>query len=380
MSGVKQATFSLTLKEGHAEETLENLRKALDAYPILEDLNLIAAGVYPGSLQDILLCAAEGQLFSRLTSVSLDSLDLVPDGSRPFCHNFDVTKLQQLRLKNCFSLVFFLDSLTESYSEMSGVLKMLSIESLRTNDRPVETISSIERFLKACPKLEDIFLALAKFGCVGKDCLLPHADTLRSLVVGNDMAEKLGHFSKHDLGSIMKACKKLERLAINFPPVKLGSISKLGRDFYLNGTEQGSAELEGVLAELAQCSTLHTLGMLSRPELASSDIVDENGDRLPEDVVTPQLYEVTMQNFANQVLRYMAKQGLPPNVFHIENMHSYGLASCPIDRLNGHDLRHYTYTSGSIQDSLGFNMVVAVPLRSAYREYPDNFIIQRATT
>jgi hypothetical protein len=161
MAGVKQATLYLGLGEGNAERTFKNLRKAFGAYPDLKDLTLSFTMTYPDSLQDILSYATEGPLFFNLTTVTLLSLRLVPEGSQSFRHNFDVTKLQHLELEECDDLVPFLDSLAYSYSEMPGVLKRLSIKLPFDVPAPVETVSSIERLLKVCLKLEDLLLQLA---------------------------------------------------------------------------------------------------------------------------------------------------------------------------------------------------------------------------
>ena len=244
MSEVKQIKFDLFRKEnGQARKTFKILRKAFDACSKLENLILIDTRAFPGSLQDILSYATGGQLFFQLTSVTLQGLDLVPNGSQPFCHNFNVTNLQQMNLTSCDDVIPFLDSLTRSYSEMSGALKVLSIQLREDDPTPVETASSVEGFLKACPKLKDLSLVLARCPLVGKDCLLSHADTLRSLVVSTDPLEQRA-YSKHDLERILKACKRLKCLAINFPPIRLGSVTKPRQGLRFDESEDGA---EGVL-------------------------------------------------------------------------------------------------------------------------------------
>jgi hypothetical protein len=126
---------------------------------------------------------------------------------------------------------------------MSGALKVLSIELLEDDPTPVETTSSVEGFLKACSKIKDLCLVLATCPLVGKDYLLSHADTLRSLVVSTWGPEQRV-YSKQDLGSILKACKRLKCLAINFPRIRLGSVTKPGRDLRFNESEEGA---EGLL-------------------------------------------------------------------------------------------------------------------------------------
>ena len=177
MSEVKQIKFDIFRKEnGQARKTFKILRKAFDACSKLENLILIDTRAFPGSLQDIFSYATGGQLFFQLTSVTFEMLNLVPHGSQPFCHNFNVTNLQQMNLTSCDDVIPFLDSLTRSYSEMSGALKVLSIQLREDDPSPVETTSSVEGFLKACSKLKDLCLVLATCPLVGKDYLLSHAD------------------------------------------------------------------------------------------------------------------------------------------------------------------------------------------------------------
>lgn len=264
MSEVKQIKFDIGMEEdGQAEETFRILRKALDECPRLENLILIDPMAFQDSLQDILSYATGGQLFFQLTSVTFEGLNLVPDRSRPFCHNFNITNLQQMNLKLCENVIQFLDSLTKSYSEMSGALKVLSIELLEDDSTPLETTSSIEGFLKACPKLKDLCLVLATCPLVGKDYLLSHADTLRSLVVSTWGPEQRV-YSKQDLGSILKACKRLKCLAINFPRIRLGSVTKPGRDLRFNESEEGA---EGLLV----CSPSPTVSWSLLIGIAGSD-------------------------------------------------------------------------------------------------------------
>ncbi|RYN45992.1 hypothetical protein AA0114_g8636 [Alternaria tenuissima] len=315
MSEVKQIKFDLFRKEnGQARKTLKILRKAFDACSKLENLILIDTRAFPGSLQDILSYATGGQLFFQLTSVTLQGLDLVPNGSQPFCHNFNVTNLQQMNLTSCDDVIPFLDSLTRSYSEMSGALKVLSIQLREDDPTPVETASSVEGFLKACPKLKDLSLVLARCPLVGKDCLLSHADTLRSLVVSTDPLEQRA-YSKHDLERILKACKRLKCLAINFPPIRLGSVTKPRQGLRFDESEDGA---EGVLAQISRYSSLHTLGMLNLPELRFAYY--PKPPRLP--TMTKQAilqsYNSVMQSLANQVFCYMAQHGTSPKVFHVE--------------------------------------------------------------
>ena len=96
MSEVKQIKFDIGMEEdGQAEETFRILRKVFDECPRLENLILIDPMAFQDSLQDILSYATGGQLFFQLTSVTFEGLNLVPDRSRPFCHNFNITSFSR---------------------------------------------------------------------------------------------------------------------------------------------------------------------------------------------------------------------------------------------------------------------------------------------
>jgi hypothetical protein len=264
MSGVQQLILYLGLGKGNAEETFKNLREAFGAYSNLQDLILCYSNNFPDSLQNILFYASEGRMFYNLISVTFTLLDLVPNGSQRFCHNLDVAKLQHLELEECDFLVPFLDSLSKSYSEIPGALELLSIQLPTNISQPVETIRSIETLLKVCPKLLELALELAKCNLVSKDCLLSHADTLCSLVVGTFPSEQPVYFSRYDLGVILKACTKLKWLAINLPPVDLGLITELGQNFRLDGSEKGLAAFEGILVSHPRSTGSWSLILTSR--------------------------------------------------------------------------------------------------------------------
>ncbi|CAI9631112.1 unnamed protein product [Alternaria burnsii] len=373
MSEVKQIEFDHSVEDGQAEKTFRILRAAFDACPKLEDLIFIDSRTFPDSLQDILSYATGGQLFFQLTSVTFEMLNLVPHGSQPFCHNFNVTKLQKMNIMSCENVIQFLDSLTKSYSGMSGALKVLSMQLLEDDPTPVETISSVEGFLKACPKLKDLYLELATCPLVGKDFLLSHADTLRSLVVSTYGPEQRV-YSKQDLGSILKACKRLRCLAINFPRIRLGSVTKPGRDLHFNESEEG---FEGLLALISRYSSLHTLGMLNLPELTFDYYANDHRTlAMASDQVILQSYNSAMQSFANQVFRYMAQHGTSLKVFHVEAEGNFGYPADTTVVPLFHRWRDFTYIGGHIQGGSGIHVAVHVPLEAAYREFPDNFIIQ----
>jgi hypothetical protein len=98
-------------------------------------------------------------------------------------------------------------------------------------DQPKDTIQALEKLLKVCPKLSELNLELDKHELVAKECLLAHAETLCSLVVGAEGEETITGFPVEDVKIILKACMKLKWLALHLPNVHLGSLGRLGANY-----------------------------------------------------------------------------------------------------------------------------------------------------
>lgn len=117
--------------------------------------------------------------------------------------------------------------------------------------------------------------------------------------------------------------------------------------------------------------------MLNLPELTFDYYANDHRTlAMASDQVILQSYNSAMQSFANQVFRYMAQHGTSLNVFHVE---AESMSGNPADTTVVplfHRWRDFTYIGGHIQGGSGIHVAVHVPLKAAYREFPDNFIIQ----
>jgi hypothetical protein len=83
-----------------------------------------------------------------------------------------------------------------------------------------------------------------------------------------------------------------------------------------------------------------------------------------------------MQDFANEIFRSMAKQGSAPRLLSI-NPSGYILGSSLVERdAYGHRWPEYNYTSGQLTGTMGKSEVVAVPLKAARSEFPNNWTLQ----
>lgn len=80
-----------------------------------------------------------------------------------------------------------------------------------------------------------------------------------------------------------------------------------------------------------------------------------------------------MQNFANQVMQYMARSGSNVKVFDT-SPHYLPMNQPPADE-NGHSWPEYTYTKGRMIDGRGFERVVAVPLSDPLEEMYDSEVL-----
>ncbi|KAI4651116.1 uncharacterized protein J4E79_009313 [Alternaria viburni] len=255
---LKEISLLLEREEEDEEEEVEknhrNLQSFIDLYPSLERLNLSADCDPPISLQELLSLSPESRLFSNLTSIKMEAMSLVPDALYQFSHNFDVARLEKLHLKDCSSMSLFFDSLSESYIETPGKLRELCIrlDNGVEDEVQVETTTSIENFLKVCcARLENLELHLSNGKLVDKSCLLPHAETLRNVIIEKSqygIPDSQSHYySGDEVGVILRACTKLRGLAINLPPIDLGHITELG-DFQFKASERDCAAFKDVLS------------------------------------------------------------------------------------------------------------------------------------
>ena len=255
---LKEISLLLEREEEQEEEEVENnhrnLQSFIDLYPSLERLNLSADCEPPISLQGLLSLSPENRLFSNLMSIKMEEIDLVPYASSHFSHTFDVARLERLDLLLCSSMSPFFESLSKSYIETPGNLRELCIrlENGVEDEVQVETTKSIEKFLKVCcARLENLELQLSNGKLVDKSCILPHAETLRNVVIGksrNSIMDSQSHYySGDELGIILRACTKLRGLAINLPPIDLGYITQLGDGLQFNASEQDCAAFKDIL-------------------------------------------------------------------------------------------------------------------------------------
>jgi hypothetical protein len=85
-----------------------------------------------------------------------------------------------------------------------------------------------------------------------------------------------------------------------------------------------------------------------------------------------------MQNFANQVVSYMAHRGTAPKILIVEPISTYALEEGVDTRPDDYNWPHYYFTRGYVQNILGRDRVIAVPVDDLSIEFPDDFIVVHA--
>jgi hypothetical protein len=84
------------------------------------------------------------------------------------------------------------------------------------------------------------------------------------------------------------------------------------------------------------------------------------------------LYQVLMQNIANQILRFMAKQGSNLKVLSFKPSHEQSMFKEEelVRDDNGHRWPEYHYCCAHATDITGTTVVIANPLRNIELEFP----------
>ncbi|KAI4645487.1 uncharacterized protein J4E78_009399 [Alternaria triticimaculans] len=360
---LKEISLLLEREEEDEEEEVEknhrNLQSFIDLYPSLERLNLSADCDPPISLQELLSLSPESRLFSNLTSIKMEAMSLVPDALYQFSHNFDVTSLEKLHLKDCSSMSLFFDSLSESYIETPGKLRELCIrlDNGVEDEVQVETTTSIENFLKVCcARLENLELHLSNGKLVDKSCLLPHAETLRNVIIEKSqygIPDSQSHYySGDEVGVILRACTKLRGLAINLPPIDLGHITELGNEFQFKASERDCAAFKDVLT------------------FEETPLMEERSFRAS--------CEAAMKHYGDQIFSHMSQYGTVPRLLLVESFDTDDFEEgMPME--DCYFWPWYIHTRGNVRDNSGSNLVGAarVEMEKISRNYPGDFILRR---
>jgi hypothetical protein len=275
----------------------------------------------------------------------------------------------------CNYLFHFLNKFAQALTEAQGRLESLEIQLPEDLVQPTATIEAIERFLKACPSLGALALRLLDHGLIEKSCFLPHAATLRSLVLDTTGPSWMPTYhSVPDMTVLLAACRKLKYLAISLPPVELVYVTRLEDRRRLAEWDDDS-RLEKMLGIFSSHPALHTLRILNNP-------LAKFGNNSDDDSFTTLGYSIEttvdtfgtvrgslMHNFASQVMSFMTRHGSNIRVFSVSPS---VMPDCIY--VDGHmwPEYNYEYIKGRITDAMGQETVVAVPLKRGQLEMPQN--------
>ncbi|CAN9268568.1 unnamed protein product [Alternaria alternata] len=307
----------------------------------------------------------EAPLFPNLTELRLFRLNIAMPGEPTLCKNFNMSQLRSLQIRDCDYLIPFLEGLSSFFIDNTGELDELMIALPMRLDQPPETIQAMERLLRVCPKLQVLLMDLSKHGPVAKDCVLAHCQKLISLLMSTWRLSSGGQFSARDMSFILEACTKLESLAVNISSWCIRDLPKLEAGFRLD------ADFEDMLTSISANSTIRALRIFDPPIL---DWGDRERTGRPRSSQQSALYQVLMQNHANQILQFMAKQGSNLKILSFNPSRKMVQKDeedkDPNMDGNGHQWPEYHYCRGSTTDVTGTNIVIAHPLRNVALEFP----------
>ncbi|KAH8623171.1 hypothetical protein IG631_22328 [Alternaria alternata] len=324
------------------ERVFNGIKSVSRCCPKIKSLALIDHGSGPvsgnseTSLSALFNYSKEAPLFFNLTYLQLSCLNIAMPGEQTLCKNLNLSRLLSLQILECSHLVLFLEGLSSFYTDSTGELSKLTITLPYQLERPLETLQAVEKLFRVCPQLKSLQLDLSRHGFVAKDCILAHCQTLITLWISTGQSSLAIHLSAKDMGFILGACNKLNALAMNMP--SLGAVASLDAEF--------------VNMLLGSWVQVPEEWVISTPHIT--------------------LYQALMQNIANQILRFMAKQGSNLKVLSFQPSHEQCMYEDEelVRDGNSHRWPEYHYCRAHATDITGTTVVIANPLRNIKLEFP----------
>lgn len=126
-------------------------------------------------------------------------------------------------------------------------------------------------------------------------------------------------------------------------------------------------------AILSKHPALSAFRILNLPTVEFDDSDDSDSDEIVPANRHVYFCQTLMQNFANQIFRFMADRGSKLRILSIKpSMEDIRVEEDELDvDANGHQWPEYNYTRGHFSDTTGTNGVIAHPLRNALLDFPD---------
>ncbi|KAI4645486.1 uncharacterized protein J4E78_009398 [Alternaria triticimaculans] len=306
-----------------AKNSFEYYRKLLTYVPKLQTLSIVGTLFDDRPLdrldmQHVLQHDIKEPILTSLTTLRLKLIDLGMSHKAIF-RNMNFANLRTLSLIGCNDMAPFLDNLLVQRANSDGRylshLSDLEIFFPLHSPHPYSDIQAVQHFLETGPKLDKLTLDVSRHALINKDAIIAQSK-LKSLELGTGEERGGRSFAVEDVKAILNACTELADVAINLPDVSLGPLIDLAHDFRLgrpqNCLTHVETEFEAMLAVLAQHTPLHTLRMLNLPNFGEIEIA-HNPDSLSAS--EHRLARVLYQNFATEIMRFMAKCGTAPLFF-----------------------------------------------------------------
>ena len=312
----------------------------------------------------------------QLKTLHLLWLDFTPyPASLLKCVEFP--NIRNLSISQCRNIAAFLTALVAAVPQATA-LRELEV-SMRSKPVPLDTdIQAMEALVSSAPFLEKVWLDVGTGRAVDVSCLSGNGKSLRQLTLAaSSKIQPPAYYTISELGKLIDQTPKLEMLAVNLCPVRLGSARYLAANFKLPAQEHDevTSYLVCIYSQVEKCYSQKTQECIARHRNLKSlraitvpsidfGIVPNPSyqDRiaLPEDYV--QISRVMMQTFAKEVIRYLAQRGSKIRTMVISPDSITGMTRPTRDE-NGHIWPRYFYTYGIARNIHGEEHVVAVPAK-----------------
>jgi len=179
----------------------------------------------------------------ELMKLQLKGLNLRTYPASIFAY-IDFSRLHVLSISQCTNFGTFLTALVAAVPH-AAVLSTLEL-SVYHKPGPMDT-QAIEAVVKSASALQKICLDVGSGCAISVPCLARHEASLRHLsLVASSQSGPPPHYSSSELGKILNQLPNLEDLAINFPPISLGSVRFLAAKFKLPAQDEADPDFDEV--------------------------------------------------------------------------------------------------------------------------------------
>ncbi|KAI4908041.1 uncharacterized protein J4E92_010987 [Alternaria infectoria] len=362
-----------------AENSFEYYRKLLTYVPKLQTLSIVGTLFDDRPLdrldmQHVLRHDIKEPILTSLTTLRLKLIDLGMS-HKAISRNMNFANLRTLSLIGCNYMAPFLDNLLVQRANSDGSylshLSDLEIFFPSNSLHPDNDIQAVQRFLETGPKLDKLILDASRHALINKDAIIAQSK-LKLLGLGTGEERRGRSYAVEDVKAILAACSELANIAINLPAVSLGSLIDLAHDFRLgrpqNFLTHVETEFEAMLTVLAQHTQLHTLRILNLPDFGEIELTHKS-DSLNS--TEHRLARVMYQNFATEIMRFMAKCGTAPIFFDTRPSITYQIFDeCCWPA--------YLFNKGYVCDARGKREVMAVPLDRYPQDDKESLVMRMA--